>query len=59
MKHPVNMTKEEWKKFYPVQRIDDRVYCVDCERGVCCPDWDPPDGWCTAGVRSSKEGELK
>lgn len=37
------------------KRIDDRVYCKDCERGVGCPDWDPPDGWCTAGIQSSED----
>ena len=29
--------------------MTERTYCKDCGRGVSCPDWDAPDGWCRAG----------
>jgi len=53
MKHPFKMTEKEWNEFYPKQPVN----CVDCARGILCPDWDQ-DNWCNAGIRGS-EGTTK
>ena len=34
---------------------EERILCKDCKRGTGCPDWDPPDGWCMAGVRMTEK----
>lgn len=26
----------------------ERTYCKSCGIGVACPNYDPPDGWCTS-----------
>jgi len=51
---------KEWREvvkrnpLYSIRGYYPDVNCVDCERGISCPDWDQ-DNRCSAGIQRSEE----
>ena len=50
MKHPATMTKEEWKKFYPVQK--NYALCENCETSSCVSGY--VGDWCDDYANADK-----